>query len=49
MQPSISTPTSPRANKQLDSKSWQAPPVQKEWKQSTPIPSLMGKIRMIHI
>jgi hypothetical protein len=43
MQPSVSTPTSPLANKQLDNTSWQASPVQKEWKQSTPIPSLMGK------
>lgn len=35
MQPSVSTPTSPLANSP-------AMDTQNEWKQSTPIPSLMG-------
>ncbi|KAL7323414.1 hypothetical protein PS15p_211324 [Mucor circinelloides] len=54
MQPSISTPTSPLANQSTNDQQQQQHPwnhhhntasssLQKEWKQSSPIPSLMGK------
>lgn len=44
MQPSVSTPTSPLANSPSSSDNTLSLQHSNEWKQSTPIPSLMGKV-----